>query len=164
MFKLTQSALRGSVGTVGDMRPNQGPCCTMLRLFLRLFFVVSAQVAPERTTFVVPLFRLAGARAVKALPDGPARHPPLGAVAQRWVPLSVNLGAVAARVTAVGAVVTLALGAAAADAVPGSPELVTTTDPKHQLAANQHRHQVERRTRRVRGGVEVTNARKMVQK
>ena len=44
------------------------------------------------------------------------------------------------------------------------PKLVTTSDPKHQPATDQHGHELEHSTRRVRGGVVLINAREMVQK
>ena len=45
-----------------------------------------------------------------------------------------------------------------------SPKSVTPSDGKHQSAPDQHGHYVERSTRRVRGGVELTTAREMVSK
>ena len=44
-----------------------------------------------------------------------------------------------------------------------SPKLATTSDHKHQSAPNQHGHQVEHSTQRVRGGAELRNARKLDQ-
>ena len=46
--------------------------------------------------------------------------------------------------------------------VPEAPQIATTSDTKHQSAPDQHGPQVEHGRQRVRGGVELRNAREMV--